>query len=361
MVDPEGGGALTLYGNNNTAHLKHCNFTNNTAGNRGGGSVFLSDLIGGEIHNCTFEGNTASIGGALCVNRGQLLVQNSLFQGNIATTKGGALLFNRTSVHISHSRLTGNTCPLAGAIFFDGQFQALYMSNSTISGSLQRMENQLMPTGTVYIKSAFTTQMRAVLFFDNIGGGGLVLEATSGEIHNCSFYRNSGNPAGAICALGYYSVVLIITNTSFVGKIALSGAALCFSNKRTIVQNSYFEGSVGSGIDVGFKPAFYISIGRTSMIDFRSSNNLFHRTPSKDSPSMESILWLDSQSQVIVPAELYFWETTYQLGTNETFPIDNNFLHNTSMPHVVVQNNVNWTAEFSQFASGWLNVFLAPN
>ncbi len=323
-------------------YLSRCVFTNNTAGNRGGGSVFVSNVINGLISGCHFDSSTASAGGALSVWKGQLLVLNSSFKGNMAALMGGALYSNGTEVHISHSRLTGNRGPVAGAVFFQGQSESLYITDTEVSGTFENVENHKVTTGTIHVTSP-AVQIRNVIFSDNVGGGGLLLNTIRGEILNCSFLRNSGYPAGAVSVIG--STGFVISNTSFVGNKAPSGAALFLSNKRTFVQNCHFESTVGT------TAAFEIIITGTTRIDFRSSNNVFHKAPSMVPSNMESVLFLVSQKET-VSAALYFWETTYQNENNQVLPIDKQSLLNTSQLNVVKAQNVNWTAEFSQFASG---------
>lgn len=143
------GGALAVAESYGTrVYLSGCNFTCNTAGERGGGAVRLLGASAG-IFDCFFEGNDAERGGAIHASYGSELdlevcsfesnrarkmggaiflahdssarVENSIFEDNAVDSEsrlgGGAVCIHENGyIDFEECAITGNTAPTAGAL-----------------------------------------------------------------------------------------------------------------------------------------------------------------------------------------------------------------------------------------------------
>lgn len=105
-VGSHGGGLYTRYG----ATIINSTFINNTADVSYGGG-FVGAANGGvvTIINSTFAGNQAdTVGGAIDVTVGELIIHNSTITGNSANFAGGISAYDNVDVTITNSILSGN-------------------------------------------------------------------------------------------------------------------------------------------------------------------------------------------------------------------------------------------------------------
>ncbi|RKP20583.1 hypothetical protein ROZALSC1DRAFT_27942 [Rozella allomycis CSF55] len=86
------GGAIAVLGG--TAYCEDSEFKNNLADT--GGSVFVHKNAVFETHNCSFNGNKATVGGAL-FSEGTVVIDATVFINNTAFENGGAVSFNAGS------------------------------------------------------------------------------------------------------------------------------------------------------------------------------------------------------------------------------------------------------------------------
>ncbi len=343
------GGACSFL-NPRTLQFTKCIFTNNTAPKYGGALAIrrsANDLLHCELNHCHFSHNTASGGGAVYITNGNMTIRikNSTFTSNQGPEIGGALCFNGTSVNISHSEFSHNNSTIGGAISFIGlgQFCTLHITHSKILGNNNATNfRDTLPASAIYIESAKEVFMSNVMFHNNSAGGALRLLSHRCEIHNCSFWGNTGTFAGAISSHEDTYVVLI-TNCSFVENKAPQGDLL-FGDHKVILQSCYFG-----------KP--YISEHRIWIYgkrkaELRSYNNVFIESNSFAAP----IVFL---APTPLPSTNYIWKTYYKLKNNELLPVDQQNMHNQSIPTLILEVGMpNTTQVFSQYASGGLKTKL---
>lgn len=115
-----GGGAYLCC----NSRFSNCNFLNNTADGFGGGVYAISayyDNSTVRFNNCVFEGNSGSLGGAICDMMGVNVV-NSRFSDNSAQTKGGALYVypNKESKFVN-TIFDNNSAQLGGGMYNKGK------------------------------------------------------------------------------------------------------------------------------------------------------------------------------------------------------------------------------------------------
>jgi hypothetical protein len=96
--------------------VTRCSISNNSAG-RDGGGLFAFEAFPG-ISACTFTGNSADNGGAICDHGGPLILTNCMLSGNTATTDGGAVyLLNCDFTRVGYCTLSGNYAASGGGVY----------------------------------------------------------------------------------------------------------------------------------------------------------------------------------------------------------------------------------------------------
>ena len=177
-----------------TGSVENCYFENNNAGNGPGGALYIER--GGKIFNCTFKGNSAKKGGAVCTD-GDAVISNSTFISNRAEDCGALALVEAT---VANCSFVGNTAQYnMGAIGMD--------------------------TGSV-INCSFVNN-RAI----ETGSGAIYIEK-NGNVLNCNFTNNTAESRGGAIAIGSfmkpnYSWSTKIVNCTFTNnKATLYGGAL---------------------------------------------------------------------------------------------------------------------------------------
>ncbi|HIT92440.1 MAG TPA: hypothetical protein IAD11_05895 [Candidatus Stercorousia faecigallinarum] len=113
------GGAIAIDGwNKSKLFIENSEFNKNIAGDAGGGAI--ATFTNTEINNTKFNANEAELGGAIRVIGGEpdsiLTLNNSLFDGNKATSNGGAVNTGG-DVNITDTNFTNNSAKQGGAIF----------------------------------------------------------------------------------------------------------------------------------------------------------------------------------------------------------------------------------------------------
>ncbi len=280
-------------------------------------------------------------------NQNLIFVENSIFNGNVAKEYAGALYVLDTSISISQSEFVGNIGPQSSGVHFMGSNNVLHITNSIIfRNNFEAKFHQTDFASAIYIHSARDVAFINVIFHHNNAGGGIIMEKnTKALVQNCSFHNNSGTLAGAIVALDH-PLQLVITNTSFVGNRGLDPAAMRLNNKQTIIQSCYFAENVA------FAGRNVIGIGDFVQTDLRFSNTWFVESNDRSRSPWKAVINMHSE---LPEATVYFWETFYLFRNHKVCHIDQNFLHNNSMPVVLHSyEKTNLTVFFTEFASGRL-------
>lgn len=138
FANDRGGAIYNSY--QSTLAVINCKFKNNVsqkAGEHGGGAIFSFPAAKVIVHKSTFTGNKASIGGAIWGLNSDLTVTNSTFTGNKAVDgnmgRGGAIYVDGANgdngkIIVRNSTFTNNYATSYGGAFFN----SLYNNNKTI-------------------------------------------------------------------------------------------------------------------------------------------------------------------------------------------------------------------------------------
>ena len=223
------GGAIRINDSNGFI-ATNCIFTNNTAGGNGGAIAGATGNY--EFTSSGFDGNSATSGGAIFLDGGDLTIDDSDFNTNISSDRGGAIRFqNSTSgdITVTHSTFTDNSSGTWGgglsifqgndSLITDNVFtrnQGVYGGGASLtdvaSAEVQRnwfcANNATDHGGGLRISdiSAWTNAFTATnnLFIENTatneGGGFYFGASTAGELINNTFMANSANDGGAVWA-----------------------------------------------------------------------------------------------------------------------------------------------------------------
>ena len=190
-------GALNISSNN---IIVYCNFKNNKKSTTYtdsdkpsccGAGIFVSSEKN-FIYNCSFSGNTASSGGAICFDSSSNYntVRDCSFSGNTASS-GGAICFDSSSNYntVRDCSFSGNTASYGGAICFDSS------SNNTVSDCSFSGNTASSDGGAICFDSSSNNTVRDCSFSGNTAsssGGAIRFMSSSNynTVRDCSFIKN---------------------------------------------------------------------------------------------------------------------------------------------------------------------------
>ncbi|MBN2829480.1 MAG: hypothetical protein JXR56_04065, partial [Candidatus Cloacimonetes bacterium] len=118
-----------------SAVIENCTFKNNTAGDNGG--AIYSSGKGLTIRGCRFEGNEATLGGAVYISTGaffQTLFQNNIVVGNVADNGGGLYITQSNMDNWNNNLILDNTAEYGGGIYVADNSDTI-IRNSIIRGN----------------------------------------------------------------------------------------------------------------------------------------------------------------------------------------------------------------------------------
>ncbi|MDF7808707.1 hypothetical protein P4E94_14760 [Pontiellaceae bacterium B12219] len=198
----------------------------------GGGLLILPESKGVVVANCTFEKNSAEMGGAIHLSGGELTITNTTFYSNSGDSGGALAIQGAANVQILESIFSSNFAPKGG-----GAISITEESRSRISG-----------TSFLYNST------------DGLGGG---LRAEAGKnrpvglkISDCTFNGNSaGADGGALAFIGPFFPV--VENSSFESNFSTGGAGAIANTSgttaailnATFAKNRGRKGSENIGFD----------------------------------------------------------------------------------------------------------------
>ena len=222
--------ARIFYVNASNVILKNMILTNGNAYN---GSAIYS-LYEITVENCTFEDNTATNGGAIYSEGGD--INNSSFTNN-AAENGGAVYYNARG-NITNSNFTANTAATnGGAVYFAKRG---YIENSSLINNKATGNNG----GAVYFKNS--GDVIKCIFINNSAptsnGGGIFLkdEDKTGTVSDSVFISNTADKGAGV----YIKGIGIITCSRFINNtVTKNGGAVCILSTATVTDSNFTNNS----------------------------------------------------------------------------------------------------------------------
>lgn len=299
------GGGLYVRG---SAMLTNTNLTSNTAAMHGGGmhvaGVNTTVLIGGVI-----SGNHAGLnGGGVNLDNG-LTISGTQFTNNTAGNSGGGLTQWNSGkpVSINNTTFTGNTALYKGGGAFVGSHLTITATTFN-TNSVDSLNNTNTSGGGLHANGGLDGSQ--LTFSGNIvkcklcaasTGGGLYIYSlaanTASSITQSTFDRNSGWSGAGI--FSDYNILLTLTNSTFtnnsggygggVDAAHLQGDRLMFQNN-TVVNGgggaSVTSGTVTNSRFIGNSASYSGGGGILVVNDFIGTNLLFVQNSSPDGAAM---------------------------------------------------------------------------
>ncbi|HUN81385.1 MAG TPA: right-handed parallel beta-helix repeat-containing protein, partial [Phycisphaerae bacterium] len=301
----------------------NCTFTSNTSPNYGG-AVYIDTSATPAFTGCTFQQNTAPIGGAILLdgssptfttcafnqnsstsyagvfvmyNAATLSVTNSTFNQNSTSCCGGVLANNGCNFNFTGCTFTGNSANYGATLWADGAgtptiTNCLFFGNTANnSGGAVHTTNSAAPTYTNCVFSGNRAQ-------NGYGGVAYDLSSSAARFINCSAANNSAAPfAGGIWADGCTTTLgnsVFWQNSDANGMVQSSqltnnnGATATINY--TILQG--WSGSLGGTANNGSNPQFTDPDGPDNIIG----------TPDDNLRPLPTLACIDSGNNALVPA-----------------------------------------------------------
>ena len=275
------GGALII--NCGYCTVANCSFENNTA-TEDGGAIYSPNLpteyfkpINTLIYNSYFMNNTASNGGAIYEEKGDVDIVKCSFMNNTVTVDGGAIYDACSNITISNSTFENNT-----AIGYGG---AIYLLNAEILCELQQPGLQELAEYAIFTPSENPLVYNGTFVNNAAGNGGAIYytgnassfleKKSSNEIFNIlilygatfnvtpsiyegiisssSFVNNSARDFKGDGGAIYWNGNGNVSNSSFVNNSARAGGAIYWNGNCSISDSYLIENKVLSTALYGTK------------------------------------------------------------------------------------------------------------
>lgn len=189
------GGALTFHA---SGAIVNCTFIGNTANRLYGGAIstgFLFDYMKLNILDCSFDGNSAPVGGAIQVKGLNILINNSDFKNNHVTKYGGAVNIEAEDVAIKSSIFNFNKANIdGGAVYIKGKNTLIvtssFNSNEAVP-DVDKLDDGL--GGAIYINSSYASIKNNSFKFNIARNGSAIYYDEMGEkltLENNELYQN---------------------------------------------------------------------------------------------------------------------------------------------------------------------------
>ena len=263
--DVDGG---VIYNIGSSLNLLKCQFINNSSENNGG-SIHNESKNDINITNCVFQENNAIFGGVIynksnsltlnnCEFRNNIakeggtiwcsdiydswVVENCIFEKNIARLLGGALLslvrFNK-KLFLNNSKFSGNSADNGGCIYTFGNFEINSCDfeknySKYNGGAINYFEENLVLKNCNFLNNSSKNNGGAIY-------GGIILQTQESSLfENCNFKFNHSKFGGAITNNG----TICIKDSKFINNSAEEDYGVIFNNKsgRINLQSCIFKG-----------------------------------------------------------------------------------------------------------------------
>ncbi len=216
-------GGTVLVNLNHNFTMKNCTISKGRAPYAGGLMINSPTGTSVTLENCTFSENEATTGnGGACILRGNAIVKNCIFSGNLATATAGdgsAIAAYNQSLIQDCSFINNVTKGAAGAavINYASAAYAVNLSNCTFEENLNT--NETSGAGAFAVASS----------------------AAKSTLTNCTFYKNSGPTTGAIWN---NQGALNIVNCTFAGNFTTSSNGAAINNTSNANSNTTLVNSI---------------------------------------------------------------------------------------------------------------------
>lgn len=246
------GGGMALFGVKDGATIKNSTFSDNTASGTEksmGGALFTGET-GGQISvttvtSSTFTNNKAEgtygWGGAI-YNAGDLTVDNTTFENNVASAQGGAIYVHpKAKLNVTSSYFKGNKGTAGGAIAMFGDNGATpehSISNTVFEGNTATREGAKAGKGGAI----------AILEMDTPNPE----YTTALDLSNVTFLNNTSNGTGG--AIHSESGTLTITDATFSGNSAEQQGGAIYNDANSSITfkgtNTFSGNTAAEGKDI---------------------------------------------------------------------------------------------------------------
>ena len=169
-----GGGMLSSGGST----VRNCNFTRNTATQRGGGIYYASPELSTTLIDCTISENTANFGGGMFVG-GTLMLINCEFTNN-SSSQGGGLYLQVANAVLGSCAFSRNAAGWGAGL-------SLQLSASTVINSTFSMNSAANSGGGVYLIQESTLALRNSVLWNNTDTAGANSNETA-QVFDESFF-----------------------------------------------------------------------------------------------------------------------------------------------------------------------------
>jgi predicted outer membrane repeat protein len=232
-----GGGMLNFY---TRSLLTRVTFSGNIAENGSGGGFCDSNGCNSTLIQVTFTNNEAGDSGGGMSATGSPILNQVTFSDNTADHYGGGLHFeNSGSPELIDVTFSGNTADYGGGVYNYKSSPAL--TNVTFS------ENSARQGSGMYNYSSSNPTLTNVTFSNNgrnvakSAGGGMYNHNSSPILINVTFNDNSSETGGGI--YNYNNSSPILTNVTFRGNSAEAGGGMVNDSSSPILINVTFSGN----------------------------------------------------------------------------------------------------------------------
>ncbi|WP_296858057.1 S-layer family protein [uncultured Methanobrevibacter sp.] len=228
--------------------VKNTKFYNNTAAADAGAILFVSATGNMFGYNLTFDGNSATNGGACRISGNNIIILNSIFNNNKATNNGGAVyLYSGSTCNISYCTFLGNNATYGGAVYISIPYTVISNCNFT-------KNTASLNGGAIYINANNVGVLKSN-FINNYANDGSAIYMVSGksnfEIKESNFNQNIALNHGVIYLTG-------TTNLRLGGNIFNNNQPAAINEYYYILNSSMFKasklyvspGGIGSGLTV---------------------------------------------------------------------------------------------------------------
>lgn len=218
-------------------------------------------------------------GGAIYITSGNLILENCIFENNLAEKHGGAVgisnQYSSATIQVTDSTFNDNSASYHGGAIYSKDLvvdNSIFDSNRVTAKSVQTSDNINLKGlgGAIFSSNANVRNskfnknwVRNSGIYQIDEGGGAITVTHKLSVDHCEFTENTGLKGGAIIAIYEQSSDLVpsnyvtITDSLFERNVAFDGGAIC-SNYNMTVDSSVFNqntatGYGGGAINTGYK------------------------------------------------------------------------------------------------------------